>query len=462
MSRVWLLPIAIWAIFLAGCTTTSQNKVTVMVTGIGTTAEEARRSAFRDAIQLAYGSLSLSERRVVNDNLFEDDVSYARGVIDSFNEVSRSIDPKDKLTRIQMSVTVSPTAIERRLLAAQDSRNVSGNEIGRQIDIAQQQILSEVDRYMAARRLFEHISRGIATTLFEVKAGQVQTVRNGDNISSALNVTVAVNPKVLKSLCAAAREYQGARTAGVPEKFRTNMSYLSIQHAFDCSVRAEVEPLHIAPIAQELENLGICLNLEDSNGQRLRRIFYQPKSPQLVKNDLRYFGSQGQYIESGAYLIRDYNTRGFNQSYTTTYPQAVVLVRKGWLDEENFRLELPILTTPVLQRLAKITAIVTNDEGCTGPKPKSTSSIGLSLAGQPGAIVVEEIKPNSPAQQAQFMPGDQILAIDNFSVDDLSVQQVAARLSGRPRSFVNVEIFRMTEIFRRTFTQRGVLRVAVP
>lgn len=454
MGRLLVLLITVLTAVLVGCATTStNNKVNLLVTGVGSTVEEARRAAFRDAIQLAYGSLNLSERRVVNDKLFEDDVSYARGVIDSFQEVSRTIDPKDKLHRIQISVTVSPTAIERRLLAAQDSRVVSGNEIGRQIDIGQQQIRSEVDRYMAARRLFEHISLGVATTLFEVKAGQVQTVRNADNISSFVNVTVAVNPKVLQSLCAAAREYQGARTAGVPEKFRTKMSYLSIVHAYDCSVKAEVEPVHIEPIAQELENLGICLNLEDSNGQRLRRIFYQPKSPQLVKDKLRYFGSQGQYIDSGAYLIRDYN---LNWSHTVIYPQAVIIVRKAWGNEENFRLELPNLPGPLLQRLAKITAVLSNDEGCTGPSPKAASSVGLRLVGKPGTVTVEEVTPNTPALQAQFMVGDQIISIDNTSVAELTVQQVAARLTIRPRSSVRVVVH------RKQLNQRFLLHLSVP
>lgn len=456
MGRLGFLLFAVLTTVLFGCATTSaHNKVNLLVTGVGSTVEEARRAAFRDAIQLAYGSLNLSERRVVNDKLFEDDVSYARGVIDNFQEVSRSIDPKDKLHRIQMSVTVSPTAIERRILAAQDSRLVSGNEIGRQIDVAQQQIRSEVDRYMAARRLFEHVSRGLATTLFEVQAGQVQTVRNGANISSVVDVKVALNAKVLQSLCAAAREYQGARTAGISEKFRQNMSYLSIRHAYDCSVEAEVEPSHIAPIAQELENLGICLNLEDSTGQRLRRIFYQPKSPHLVNDNLRYFGSQGQYIDSGAYLIRGYNTRGIDRSYTV-YPRAVFLVRKAWGNEENIRLELPHLSGPLLQRLAKITAILSNDEGCTGPSPKATSSVGLRLVGKPGMVIVEEVTPNTPALQAKFMVGDQIISIDSTSVAELTVQQVASRLSIRPRSSLRVVVF------RKQLNQRFLLHLSVP
>lgn len=455
MERVRLLLLVALATALIGCASTGQNNVTVLVTGIGSTVEDARRAAFRDAIQLANGSLNLSERRVVNDKLFEDDVSYARGVIDSFQEVSRTIDPKDKQHRIQMSVTVSSTAIQKRLLAAQDSKAVSGNEIGRQIDRAQQQISSEVDRYMAARRLFEHITRGMATTLFDVKAGQVQTVRNGNNISSVVNITVEVNKKVLQSLCAAAREYQGARTAAVPEKFRTNMSYLSIKHAYDCSVKAEVEPVHIAPIAEELENLGICLNLEDSTGQRLRRIFYQPRAPKLVNDSLRYSGDRGQYIDSGAYLIRGYNLRDFNRSHTV-YPQAVILVRKAWGNEENFRLELPNLPGPLLQRLAKIDAILSNDEGCTGPSPKAASSVGLRLVGKPGAVTVEGVNPNTPALQAQFMVGDQIISIDSTSVAEFTVQQVAARLTIRPRSSVRVVVL------RKQLNQRFLLHLSVP
>jgi hypothetical protein len=450
MNRLRLFLLWISAITLLGCATTGRDNVTVLVTGIGSTVEDARRAAFRDAIQLANGSLNLSERRVVNDKLFEDDVSYARGVIDSFQEVSRTTDPKDKQYRIQMSVTVSPTAIQKRLLAAQDSKSVSGNEIGRQMDQAQQQIRSEVERYMAARRLFEHITRGMAPTLFDVTTGKVETVRNGANISSSVLIKTSLNPKVLESLCAAAGEYQNSRTAGIPENFRKNMSYLSIRHAYNCFTDVEVEPSHMASIAQDLDGLGICLNLEDGAGQRLRRLFYQPQSPGLVKTSLVYTGSQGQYIDSGAYLLR-----GYSRAYVE-YPTAVFLVRKAWGNDEETRLELPNLPPNLLQRLAKITATLSNDQGCTGPKPKATSSLGLRLAGHPGAIVVEDIVSNSPAALAQFVVGDQILSIDSVSLADLTVQQTANLLTGKSRSFVNVEVF------RKSVNGRGVLRISVP
>lgn len=447
MGPLKLLLLAVLATVLIGCATTGPSNVTVLVTGVGATVDEARRSAFRDAIQLANGSLNLSERRIVNDQLFEDDVSYARGVIDSFKEVSRTIDPKDRQHRIQMSVTVSPTAIQKRLLAAQDSKTVSGKEIGRQIDQAQQQIRFEVDRYMAARRLFEHITRNMAPTLFDVKTGQVETVRNGANISSSVFVTYSLNPTVLKTLCAAAKEYQNTRTASIPENFRMNMSYLHIRG--DCFTEAEVEPSHMASIAQDFDSLGICLNLEDNAGQRLRRLFYQSPS-QLVKDNLRGFGSQSQYIHSGAYLIRNFMGRNYN------YPTAVLLVRNLWGNDEKIRLELPSLPPPLLQRLAKITATLSNEEVCLGPRPKATSSLGLRLAGNPGSIMVEHIMPSSPAERAQFMVGDQILTIDNSSVAELTVDQAAARLVGRPRSFVSVEVF------RKTVNQRRLLRIAVP
>lgn len=353
MGRLWFFLVVVWAAVLAGCADMPLNNVTVVITGVGTTAEEARRSAFRDAVQLAYGSLNLSERRVIDDKLFEDDVSYARGVIDSFREISRSVDAKDGLHRIQMSVTVSPTAIERRILAAQDSRAVSGNEIRRQIDKGQQQILSEIDRDIAARRLFEHVTRGMAITLFDVKAGQVETVRNGSKISNIVEVTVSINKKVLQSLCAATKEYEKARTEEVPTR-KYKYGYLSIMHAYDCSIDADVDPTLLEPLARDLNNLGICLNLDDGSGQRLEKIFYQPQSPQLVNSTLQY---DGQYIERGAYVLRGYYNRD-------EYQVVVILVRKAWGNDETFRLELPNLSASVLQRLAKITAVLSNYQYC--------------------------------------------------------------------------------------------------
>lgn len=423
---LWLLLVA----GLQGCATSQPNSVTVMVTGVGATVEEARRGAFRDAIQLAYGSLNLSERRVVNDRLFEDDVSYARGVIESFKEISRREDPKDRQQYVQMSVTVSPTAVQRRMLAAQDSSRVDGKELGRQIDIGRQQASSEVERYMSARRLFEHVTRGFATALFDVKAGQLLTLRDGAKIALVVDVTASMNEKVLQSLCSAGKSYHTSRTSSVPAQYRESLLLLSIRHAYDCSADIEVEPEHMGPMAEALASLGICLAVSDGSGQVLHKSFYQPATPMLVKGQLLY---NAQNLAPGVYLLGGYRN----------YRASILLVRWAWGNDEKFRLELPSLPEQTVARISKVTATLSSDEGCTGPKP--SSPLGLRLTGSAGAVMVAAIERNTPAEQANLRVGDQVLAIDGVSVQAMTPQQVAARLTGRPGSALTVLVFRKNE-----------------
>lgn len=438
MIRLLVLLLAGLLAVLQGCATTGPSAVTVMVTGLGATPELARRSAFRDAIQMAYGSLHLSERRVTNDSLFEDDVSYARGVIESFRVLSQRVDPKDGQHRVEMSVTVSPTAMERRILASQDSNHVDGREIGRQMDIGRQQALSEVDRYLAARRLFEHVTRDIGTGLFEVKAGELRTIRNGANIGLVVDVTVTPSETSLQTLCRAAKAYQGARTSSVPAKYRDGLSRLAIRHAYDCSVEADVEPVHMAPMRASLSELGLCLAVSDAGGQLLNRSFYQT-NPKLVEEQLRY---NGQFLAPGAYLVADHRHAG-----------AVVLVRNAWGNARTFRLELPPMPDSVVRRIDKVTAVLASDEGCTGPK--AASPLGFKLAGSAGAVTVSSLVPNSSAQRAGLQIGDRLLAVDGATLAGLAPQAVVERLSGRPGGWIAVEVVRKSD------GQRAMLRLAV-
>lgn len=365
MGRLFLLLTAVWATVLAGCATTGQNAVTVFVTGVGSTPEEARRAAFRDAIQLAQGSLNLSERRVVNDELFEDDVSYARGVIDSFTEASRGTDPADGQHYIQMSVTVSPTAIQRRLLATQSSSAVSGKDIGRQIDVAQQQIRSEVDRYIAARKLFEHVTRDMANSLFDVTTGDVETARNGGEVSTTVALKVSLNPDFLNSICLAGREYQNARTEAVPEQYKKNMGFIYIRHPsfFGCLYGFAVERAQMQRIVLDLENSGICLRLEDDAGQHLRQLFYQSKPmfdklPYLHERDAIEFLTNLSSENPGVYLIDTFTDSDVD------YDVAVALWPPAF-SQVDFGVTLPPLPDSILQRLSKITAVSASEDTCT-------------------------------------------------------------------------------------------------
>lgn len=266
----------LFVISLTGCAGSGINSsrtLTIEVTGVGQTISEAQKSGFRDAIQEAYGTLTLSERRLTNDSLFEDDVSYARGVIESYQILTNSFNRSEKLYRLKMRVTVSATSIHRRLLDSQDGQQIDGGKLGRQIAIGKAQVDSEFDRYMGARRLFEHISRDIGRSIFDVKVGDIKTVRNGHEILTTVEARVEPNDKVVTDLCMATKEYHGARVKSIPESYRTNLRQLTVYNGFKCSIAAEIESSHFLAMGKSLLEVGFCIELVNKSSYVFSRTF---------------------------------------------------------------------------------------------------------------------------------------------------------------------------------------------
>lgn len=329
---------------LVGCATPRADSTIVTVTGVGATAEEAKRNGFRDAVQLAYGSLSLSERRVINDKLFEDDVSYARGVIESFQVLSARVDPKDRLYHLVIAVAVSSTALERRILSSQYSDSVNGKEIARKMEIGRVQAQSEIDRYMNARRLFEHFTSDFSTSLFDVETGELQTIRNGSEIVNSLEVFVRLNPETLVKLCKVSKEYQEARTSAVPVQYRDTTGLLWVA-THKCSAQAEVERAHFSTMTGSMSELRICLRLLDKTSRVLFKKAYDPGSPKLVKTHY-----EPQRSPPGAYSDKK--------------KSLVVLLHGLWGNEMSINLQLPTLADEIIRSIEKVTATLSTEARC--------------------------------------------------------------------------------------------------
>lgn len=432
-------------LLLVGCAHTEPSAVSVTVVGVGASHEEARRSGFRDAIQLAYGSLNLSERRVINDQLFEEDVSFARGVIQSFQELDRRVDIKDQQHHVRMSVTVSPAAVESRILAAQDSSKVNGRELFRQFDIGRQQARSEADRYMAARRLFEYVTRDYATGLFDLKAGEIQTLRNGAHIDLVVDVNYGINAQALENLCVAAKTYHESRTASVPEEYKKSLNLLKIHHAYKCSIEAEIEPEQMQNMVRSLANLGICLALEGSDSQPFKKYFYPPHVSQLVSDQIRYSDSSN-VIAPGAYVVENYSVSrsvpGQGYSYHT-YPSAIAISKFLWGNEYVQRLAIPPLKDQEMQILSRVTASLSDKETCTGRKDTSIS--GLELSHENGRVIVTAVTQGRPAEQSGFRAEDQIVAVNGKPTTQMSPQQLEDKLDARADYPLNVLVIRRSE-----------------
>lgn len=358
-----------------GSLRSSGPPVTVRVTGVGATLADARKSGLRDAIQLAYGTLMLSERRVLNDQLFEDDVSYARGVIDRFEVESSQLEPKDNLYRVVMSVTVSPTLIEKRLFESQDAARLDGGALGKQIAIGRAQAESETERYKQARRLFEHLSKDLGQTIFDVSTGKVETFREGAEIMTYLEVTVSVNAKSLKTLCVAAREYQETRVPAVPETYRTNLRQLQVIHSYSCREDIQVEAEHFRSMLRSLKAAGICLDFKDESGNTIGKRFYGDlkivddgivAANQEVPSYAQGWacGFNGGCVYSPRQVgVSTFASGDLWQNYS---PDVIRIVRLPWGNDVLFSLKFPDFDQRMISRINGVKARIAERSSCIG------------------------------------------------------------------------------------------------
>jgi hypothetical protein len=354
-------------IYLAGCAgggINSSRTLTIEVTGVGQTINEAQKSGFRDAIQEAYGTLTLSERRLTNDSLFEDDVSYARGVIQGYQILSNTFNKTEKNYRLKMRVTVSATSIHRRLLDTQDGQQIDGGKLGKKIATAKAQTDSEFDRYMGARRLFEHISRDIGRSIFDVKVGDVKTIRDRHEVITTVDVRVGTNEKVVTDLCMATKEYQGARVQSIPESYRTNLRQLVVNNVYKCSIGAEIESAHFIAMGRSLLEVGFCIELLNKSSYVFSRTF--SKDWKLVDNG---WVPGHQFLPSN---VKGYSCGGGPDGCTYEPQGAVALtnnyiqIRRGiWgAGDVRYTLKLPKLNEATATQLEEVKVKITSPNEC--------------------------------------------------------------------------------------------------
>lgn len=94
---------------------TKEQVYYIQVAGEGTTTEEARKVAFRIAVEQAIGSLMASETEVQNGRIVREEIiSYAAGYVDRFEVLTQ--EPSAVGVRITMKVWVRRSALSNRLL----------------------------------------------------------------------------------------------------------------------------------------------------------------------------------------------------------------------------------------------------------------------------------------------------------------------------------------------------------
>ena len=132
--------------------------------GIGSTFQDAKNNAFKNAVSLLVGSAILSEAELTNDKLTRNDVlEYSAGYIDSYEIVS-STEKSGRFTVVVDVIVRSSKMHERVLNKGRSDKLVDGNHMSTQYDNYRLERASS-DKFLSAvlndfpKRAFE-ISQG--------------------------------------------------------------------------------------------------------------------------------------------------------------------------------------------------------------------------------------------------------------------------------------------------------------
>ncbi len=91
------------------------------------------------------------------------------------------------------------------------------------------------------------------------------------------------------------------------------------------------------------------------------------------------------------------------------------------------------------------------------------AGVGMQIEPQDGFIVISKVFPNTPAAEANILPGDRIMGVDSASTRGWRVDQVSAKLKGPPGTKVMARFARPgAQEYSVNFTRRVIRIPAVP
>ncbi len=112
----WLVLVCL---ILAGCASTSKSNY-IRTTGTGSTFEEAKQVAFRDAIEYQIGTLVLSERESTKYDLIKNQILvHSAGYVDDYKVIST--DRRHNQVTVTVDVLVAQSKITNQIIATSKS-----------------------------------------------------------------------------------------------------------------------------------------------------------------------------------------------------------------------------------------------------------------------------------------------------------------------------------------------------
>ena len=124
MKRIFVMAVLLLASL--GLYAQSQDDITLVVSGQGSTKEEATANALRSAIEQAYGVLVSANTQILNDDVMKDEIAtVASGNVKSYEELSCMA-----MADGSMSVTLSATVSISNLITYAKSHGSSAEFAG--------------------------------------------------------------------------------------------------------------------------------------------------------------------------------------------------------------------------------------------------------------------------------------------------------------------------------------------
>ena len=107
----------------------------VIIEGVGTSPEAAKRNAFRNAVSKVVGSFIENDILIKNDKIIEDKLlEYSVGFVETFEIISESKD-KDGLFKVKLKAKIAKQTVVEKLRSLKiDVKSVSGSNLKAQLE----------------------------------------------------------------------------------------------------------------------------------------------------------------------------------------------------------------------------------------------------------------------------------------------------------------------------------------
>lgn len=344
----------------------SPGSVTVRSTGIGETLDLAKENALRNAVQNATGALIVTERRIENEKLSQSDISYSKGIVESFKLIDAYRNPSDKLYNVNAEVMVSTAKFYSRILTSQSNADLNGTQISSGLANAKAQVRSQQIRLERSQELLKFVLNNMSNAI-DSNIGTVEVKKDGRNVDALVEVTTWINIPSLISLCKAVNLYSddffalessasevhsnvggsinsvisgllnpNSVTNAKNRAYPNNSNLIVNAPMTGCFIAGnsgyyKVPDNYLNQLFIERKNLGICLTFVNSENFSIYRKFFSNKS---INNNIPiYFASEGSVeFEAKNSVFSGYPTSSFHTNLLSIsdVPDSIVNSTKSF------------------------------------------------------------------------------------------------------------------------------------